>query len=230
MPEFNHSEAETEGHRIRRRRLILGAALLPAGLLGAFVLSHLWQTYFLIDPSIAWFVSWGVMAIPVVLIFGKLEARFWPDDPDVVRRLVQRDQETIQRGRSRQAALIVLLLALTLVLSIINMLHPGMVKPGFADVRWLLPVFVLVFVPEILGVQFMKTIHAAMNDELTRFLRARALSIGYVVVVVATVLVYVGSLYQRDVAAFGVPVVLFLAVAVPTVFFAVFERRAGGLE
>ena len=230
MVAFNPWEIESESRRLRYRRIILSTILLPAGIVIANALSRLWQTYFPIDSSVSWWVSWGITIIPVILIVEKLVARSWPRDPDLIRGLVQHGREVVQRGRLRRAVLIVVVLASVFVSGIDSTLHPGTQRPGIGDTRWLLPVCALGFLLEITGVKFGRAMRVTVDDEFTRFLRARALCIGYVVVVVAMSVVYVGGLYFRSVADFGLPTVLFLSIAVPTIMFAVFERRAGGLD
>ena len=222
--------AEAKLRVMRRRRLVAMLSLFPAGLAVASVLSHWLQARFNMTPSDAWWASGAVTGVPIAMLLGKLETWFWPRDRGAAKQLVHHQREMIQRGRMREAVLTVLMLVGALVSCVGPMLLSDTGRPYIGASRWLLAIFAMLFVPEIFGIQFGKTIRSAMNDELTRFLRARALSVGYAVVLVAAVLIYIGNMYWQEAASLGLPVLLFLGVAVPKVCFAVFERRAGEFE
>jgi len=67
--------------------------------------------------------------------------------------------------------------------------------------------------------------HPAMNDELVRANRAKALRLGYVVFVLSTMAIYVSSLFVAVDFSEVLPVLITVGIAVPTLSFAILEQN-----
>ncbi|HLI67413.1 MAG TPA: hypothetical protein VKU90_13710 [Caulobacteraceae bacterium] len=69
---------------------------------------------------------------------------------------------------------------------------------------------------------------SVLDDELTRTLRARALQLGYAILLPGVAIVFVVGLFRRDLAVELAPIVAALGVAAPAVRLFMLERAATG--
>ena len=208
---------------VRRRRLLLFIPLLVAFFVTASHCAQWTEVRFHLDANLAWWGSCALLFLPFVWLGGRLNRSFNPATD--AAQVVFHEREGLQRKRLARTYQELFVLAAILFGCLSDTLHPQLLHPAMGDMRWLLLFFALVFVPEIFGRTYSGALRTAMNDELTHFIRARALALGYATVVVAAAITYLGSFYWQRSATVGLPAVLFLAIAVPKVSFAVLERR-----
>jgi hypothetical protein len=69
---------------------------------------------------------------------------------------------------------------------------------------------------------------SVLDDELTRTLRARALQLGYAILLPGVAIVFVVGLFRRDLAVELAPIVAALGVAAPAIRLFMLERAATG--
>jgi len=88
--------------------------------------------------------------------------------------------------------------------------------------------FLMFSLPVIYGTAFLSAAHSdATEDELSRALRARALRVGYVTLLLAISAALVAILYRPSLAVAILPWVLFAGFAIPSLYYVFLDWRAG---
>lgn len=177
--------------------------------------------------------GWWVFAAISALFFAgflllerrlRLPASFWNE------RVVAGRIDKAQRGRAILLWLSVLLMFCGAPAFLLATEHQLDRNSTAADVfHWLeAAAFLVVGLAAFFGVGYDKPFKTALNDELTRALRAKALHSGFFVLLAGAFAAYLVGLTHPRLTVLAMPLVIMGSIAAATIHFAILDRRAAG--
>ena len=232
----NHSLSDNEilaltRKRSRQRKIVVVLCALVSGVIGAIAaikISELHQTHQTISILSLWPIEIaGALAIAALLAALRLTRT--PRDADSVRVLQSRIDE-LQWQYSRWFLIVVptavLYFAIRAEIETVSAVDHSVFFQSDSHISLFLffGAFALILLSP-LGVR--RSARKVLNDELTRAMRSRALSLGYWILAPCMAAIYVLALFDQKLAIELMVPALFLAVAVPTLRFAYLDWRAG---
>ena len=225
---------ERQAYRTHMQAGVLSG--LALGIVLAAVVIPLWQ-YF--DPLVNAPGIPGVIAInlPPLLIIGAAVLILWivkrrnPIPKEATTERIVRQQ--VDDHQRRGAWLIWLFLLLALNFTFDRARNPPQLGPGAPLFRWEEAATFVFFMATLsliasLGRGFARRKKFSLvDDELSRFLRGRAVQFGYLAIILALCAAYLAILYQPAWAVSALPWVMFVGVATPLICFQILQWQAG---
>jgi len=186
--------------------------------------------------------SWWAVGVAGSVLLAGLAWLLWqrPSAAAYGPRIVARRIDEIQSGRSRQLwvfPLEVLCLAPQIVVATQYLLNRGGPKllglpRGIATTSYLLMIaiglltMVVVTLMMLMGVGYPRTIRPAMDDELSRAQRTKAIESGFLTSCVGGTAAFAAGLIEPRWAVLALPFVVTGSIAAAAVHFAMLDRRA----
>ena len=232
MPDEKSSDVEIIARE--RRSYRRGLALFPVGLLLALAVmaGFSWAQDSGFVPK--WFSESALEPITLALVISLLIVlafRIFARPPkEAMSERILRKQ--IDDHQKRWRFLYILIAIMAIVLGTLP-LSPHFRSPGVNSTLWLphasfvfvalMSALIICFGPGFLNASFRN----AMNDELTRALRARASRLGFLIAVAGMGASYLVALYKPEWSVFVLSPVIAAAIAVPALYFVILDWRAG---
>jgi len=232
MPDEKSSDVEIIARE--RRSYRRGLALFPVGLLlGLAVMGGFsWALISGLVPK--WFSESALapitLALVIILLIVTAFRIFARPPKEAMSKRILRKQIDDHQKRSRIFYILIAVMALELGTL---PLFPHFRNPGVNSTLWLphasfvfvalMSALILCFGPGFLKAAFRN----AVNDELTRALRARAIRLGFLIAVAGLGASYLAALYKPEWNVFVLSPVIASVIAVPALYFVILDWRAG---
>ena len=217
-----------------RRSYRRGLALFPVGLLFGFAVmgGFTWALISGLVPK--WFSESALEPITLALVISLmivLAFRIFARPPkEAISERILRKQIDDHQKRSRFFYILIAVMALEFAAL------PGIPfvqSPGSNSTLWLINgsfIFAIMGAALLIcfGSGFLSaSFRNALNDELTRALRARAIRLGYLIAVAGLGAAYLAALYKPEWSVFVLSPVIAAVIAIPALYFVFLDWRAG---